>query len=53
MAVNFGAKPTSFRVRTGHHWTAIFNTHERATRELSGGDQLTLGPREAIILLAS
>jgi glycosidase len=52
VAVNFGATRTSFRARTGRHWTVIFDTHDRATSELSGGDQLTLGPREAIILLA-
>ena len=52
VAVNFGAMRTSFRVRTGRRWTVIFDTHERATSALSGGDQLTLRPREAIILLA-
>jgi len=39
-------------VWTGRHWTVIFDTQARTTSELSGGDQLTLGPREAIILLA-
>jgi len=53
VAVNFGAKATGFRVHTGRQWAVIFDTHDRATRDLSGGDQLTLGPREAIILLAT
>jgi alpha-glucosidase len=52
VAVNFGPAPTSLRVWTGRHWTVIFDTQARTTSELSGGDQLTLGPREAIILLA-
>jgi Alpha amylase, C-terminal all-beta domain. len=52
VAVNFGATRTSFRVRTGRRWTVIFGSHERATSELSGGEQLILGSREAIILLA-
>ena len=53
VAVNFGAKATGIRVHTGRRWTVIFDTHDRATSDLSGGDQLTLGPREAIILLAT
>jgi glycosidase len=52
VAVNFGEAETGFRVRTGRRWTVIFDTHERATGELAGGDRLTLGPREAIIMLA-
>jgi alpha-glucosidase len=52
VAVNFGATQASVRVRTGRRWNVIFDTHERATSELAGGDQLTLGPREAIILTA-
>jgi alpha-glucosidase len=52
VAVNFTAAPTSFRVRTGRRWSVAFDTHQRATADISGGDQLTLGPREAIVLLA-
>ena len=50
VAVNFAGTPTSFRLRTGRRWTVIFDTHERASSELTGGDQLTMGPYEAIIL---
>ncbi|MDO8486038.1 MAG: alpha-glucosidase [Candidatus Limnocylindrales bacterium] len=52
VAVNFAAAPTSFRVRTGRRWSVAFDTHHRATADISGGDRLTLGPREAIVLLA-
>jgi glycosidase len=50
VAVNFAAGPTSFRLRTGRRWTVIFDTHDRAAGDLTGGDQLTMGPYEAIIL---
>ncbi len=53
VAVNFAPAPATFRVRTGRLWTVIFDTHGRATREVSGGDRLTLAPREGIILLAT
>jgi alpha-glucosidase len=52
IAINFGTGPTGFRVRTGRRWSVILSTHERTGRELSGGDQLLLAPREAIVLLA-
>ncbi|MEA2632231.1 MAG: alpha-glucosidase, partial [Chloroflexota bacterium] len=52
VAINFGASPASYRIRTGRQWTVIFDTHERPTGDVSGGDLLTLGPREALILLA-
>ena len=44
---------THLRVRTNRRWTVLFDTHERATTELLGDDQLTLEPREALILLAT
>jgi alpha-glucosidase len=53
VAVNFGASMTGLRIRTMRDWTVIFSTRERPTGELSGGDQLTLGPREALILVAA
>jgi alpha-glucosidase len=53
VAVNFGSKETPLRVRTKRRWTVLFDTHERATSELVGDDQLTLAPREALILLAT
>ena len=52
VAVNFAAKPTTFRVRSGRRWTVIFDTKERQSNELASGDHLTLAPHEAIILLA-
>lgn len=52
VAVNFGTAPTRFRVRTGRPWSVIFDTHQRASSDVSGDDQLTLAPRETIILLA-
>ena len=53
VAVNFGPKVTALRVRTRRRWTVLFDTHEPATTELLGDDQLTLAPHEAIILLAT
>jgi alpha-glucosidase len=52
VAVNFGNDQTPLRVRTGRRWTVLFDSHERATSELVGNDQLTLAPNEALILLA-
>ena len=52
VAVNFGAKETPLRVRTGRRWTVLFDTHERPTTELVGDDHLTLAPHEALILVA-
>ena len=34
-------------------WTVLFDTHEQGSTELIGDDQLTLAPREALILLAT
>jgi alpha-glucosidase len=53
VAVNFATKATPLRVRTGRRWKVLFDTHERATSDLVGDDQLTLAPHEAIILLAT
>jgi alpha-glucosidase len=53
VAVNLGPKATPLRVRTNRRWTVLFDTHERGTTDLVGDDQLTLAPREAIILLAT
>ena len=52
VAINFAPNPKSFRLRTGRHWTVIFDTHAEAPRELAGGDQLILDAREAIVLSA-
>jgi hypothetical protein len=52
VAINFGSSATSLRLRTGRQWTLLFDTHMRATVELSGGDPLRLAPREAVILQA-
>jgi alpha-glucosidase len=52
VAVNFGRTAASIRIRTGRHWTVVFDTHERVSRALAGDDQLILQPREAIVLLA-
>ena len=53
VAINFGANPTGFRVRTGRQWTVGLSTHDRSTGDVSGGDQLVLAPREAVVLLAT
>ena len=50
IAVNFGATPTSLRLRTGRRWNVIFDTDEAARSELSGDDQLTLAGYEVVIL---
>jgi len=52
VAVNFGSKVASLRLRTERHWTVLFGTHSRSDTELVGGDPLRLEPRAAIILLA-
>jgi alpha-glucosidase len=52
VAVNFGAKGTTLRARTGRRWTVIFDTHQRGIGEISGDIPLTLAPYEAITLLA-
>lgn len=52
VAVNLAATSTNLRIRTGRRWGILFDTHTRTTAEVSNGDQLTLGPHEAIILLA-
>jgi alpha-glucosidase len=52
VAVNFGPAATGFRLQAGRPWTVIFDTHNRTKGELSGGDHLTLGPREGIVLMA-
>lgn len=53
VAVNLGEKATPLRVRTKRRWTVLFDTHEQGSTELIGDDQLTLAPREALILLAT
>jgi hypothetical protein len=53
IAVNFGSKPTSLRLRTGRRWSVVFETHQGPQTDLAGGDQLKLAPRQAIILLAT
>jgi glycosidase len=52
VAVNFGARETPLRGRTGRRWTVLFDTHERTTTEVVGDDHLTLAPHEALILIA-
>ena len=52
VAVNFASTPTNLRVRTGSRWEILFDTHNRTTVQVSSGDQLTLGPHEAVIFLA-
>lgn len=53
VAINFGTGPTGFRVRTGRQWTLALSTHDRSIGDVSGGDQLVLAPREAVVLLAT
>jgi alpha-glucosidase len=52
VAINFGSGATSLRLRTGRHWTVLFDTHPRMGVELRSGDPLRLAPREAVILKA-
>jgi alpha-glucosidase len=52
VVVNFGMKSARFRVRTDRTWTVIFGTGKRAESSFAGDSQLTIHPREAIILLA-
>jgi alpha-glucosidase len=52
VAVNFSARPTKVRLKTGRNWSVAFDTHELPQDDLAGGDLLTLAPRQAIILLA-
>ena len=57
VAVNFGRRPVTFRIGTRRQRTRIFDTHQPAGsdavgQEVSGDDQVTLAPRQAIILRA-
>ena len=52
VAVNFGATSNTLRIPTERRWTAIFDTHHPAITDVSG-DNLTLRPREGLILLAA
>jgi len=52
VAVNFGRAAATVRIRTGRKWTVIFDTHERGIPDVHADDQLTLQPREAIVLQA-
>jgi alpha-glucosidase len=53
VAVNFAAQSANLKVRTGRQWTPLFDTHSPIIGDLRDGDELTLRPREAIILSAS
>ncbi len=53
IAVNFGSKPASVRLKTGRRWSVVFDTHQQPHTDLASGDNLDLAPRQAIILLAS
>ena len=52
VVVNFGTTPARFRVRTGRTWTVVFGTGKRAESSFACDSQLTIDPREAIILQA-
>jgi alpha-glucosidase len=51
VAVNFGSRPVSLRLKTGRRWSVLFDTHLMSRTDLGGGDKLVLAPRQAIILL--
>ncbi len=56
VAVNFAAKERSFGIRTSRRWRTLFDTHApdgAASREISAGGELTLQPRQAVILLGA
>ncbi len=52
VAVNFGERPVTFRVGTRRRWSRVFDTHDAADVEVAGDDQVTLAPRQAIVLQA-
>ena len=54
VAVNFAEADRSFGIRTAHRWRTVFDTHAAdgtASREIGAGGELTLRPRQAVILL--
>lgn len=53
VAVNFGSTMPELKVRTGRRWKPLFDTHSPSVGDLRDGDELTLRPHEAIILVAS
>jgi alpha-glucosidase len=53
VAVNFGRSAARFRIRTGHRWAVIHDTHRRAIDEFAAEDELDLEPLEAVVLRGS
>jgi alpha-glucosidase len=53
VAVNFGDTGSSVVIRTGRLWKPRFDTHSPSIGELRSGDELSLRPYEAVVLLAS
>jgi alpha-glucosidase len=54
VAVNFAAEERSFGIRTSRRWRTLFDTHVpegSEPRELAEGGQLSLRPREAVVVI--
>lgn len=53
VAVNFGPTTANLKVKTGKQWKPLFDTHSPSVDALRDGDEVTLRPREAIVLAAN
>jgi alpha-glucosidase len=56
VAVNFSSAERSFGIRTARRWRPLFETHEAdgsPPLDIAEGGELTLQPREAIVLIGS
>ncbi len=54
VAVNFAATDRNFAIRTSRRWRMLFDTHTpdgSTSREISAGGELTLRPRQAVVLV--
>jgi alpha-glucosidase len=56
VALNFGSVERSFGIRTSRRWRMLFDTHAPAAAEspqISEGGELTLRPRQAVVLIGA
>ena len=54
VAVNFAATDRNFAIRTSRRWRMLFDTHApdgSTSREIGAGGELTLRPRQAVVLV--
>ena len=54
VAVNFATTDRNFAIRTSRRWRMLFDTHApdgSRSREIGAGGELTLRPRQAVVLV--